>query len=89
MSLKVLPDKVRIEIKDTGMGISKERLPKLFDITFDRTDEAKKNFATGRGIGLYLSSQVIKAHNGKIWAESEGEGKGSTFNIELPVENVI
>lgn len=85
--LKVENGKVKAEIKDTGMGISKERLPKLFDITFERAEEAKKNFATGRGIGLYLSSQVIKAHNGRIWAESEGEGKGSTFNIELPVEH--
>ncbi|MEK7659031.1 MAG: HAMP domain-containing sensor histidine kinase, partial [Patescibacteria group bacterium] len=77
--------KVKIEIKDTGMGIAKERLPKLFDSTFERTEEAKKTFVTGRGIGLYLSSQIIKAHNGKIWAESEGEGKGSTFYIELPL----
>lgn len=85
--MKVENRKVKVEIKDTGMGISKERLPKLFDITFERTEGAKKNFATGRGIGLYLSSQVIKAHNGRIWAESEGEGKGSTFYIELPIEN--
>jgi signal transduction histidine kinase len=86
INLKVENDKVKVKIKDTGMGISKERLPKLFDVTFERTEEAKKNFATGRGIGLYLSSQVIKAHNGKIWAESEGEGKGSTFYIELPIK---
>jgi len=86
INMRVEGDKVKVEIKDTGMGIAKERLLKLFDITFERTDEAKKNFATGRGIGLYLSSQVIKAHNGKIWAESEGEGKGSTFNVELPIE---
>lgn len=87
IKLGVVGKMVNVEIKDTGIGISKERLPKLFDITFDRTDEAKKNFATGRGIGLYLSSQVIKAHNGKIWVESEGEGKGSTFHIEIPIEH--
>lgn len=86
INMKVEDNKVKVKIKDTGIGISKERLAKLFDITFERTEEAKKNFATGRGIGLYLSSQVIKAHGGKIWAESEGEGKGSVFNIELPVE---
>jgi signal transduction histidine kinase len=87
--LKIENGKVKVEIKDTGIGISKERLPKLFDTTFERTEEAKKNFATGRGIGLYLSSQVIKAHNGRIWAESEGEGKGSAFYIELPIEHEI
>ncbi|MCX6718444.1 MAG: ATP-binding protein [Candidatus Staskawiczbacteria bacterium] len=84
MSLKVESQKVKIEIKDTGMGISKERLPKLFDNIFERTSESKKSFTMGRGIGLYLASQIIKAHNGKIWVESAGEGKGSTFYIELP-----
>jgi len=49
IKLKVANDKVKIEIKDTGMGISKERLPKLFDMAFERTEEAKRNFATGRG----------------------------------------
>ena len=43
-------------------------------------------FVTGRGIGLYISAQIIRAHGGKIWAESEGVGKGSTFFIELPYE---
>ena len=86
VSLKADGGKVKIGIKDTGAGISKERLPKLFDSIFERTDESKKAFAIGRGVGLYLSSQIIKAHNGKIWAESEGEGKGSIFNIELPVK---
>ncbi|MCX6724458.1 MAG: ATP-binding protein [Candidatus Staskawiczbacteria bacterium] len=85
MMLKSESNKVRIEIEDTGMGIAKERLAKLFDNTFERTEEAKKTFSSGRGIGLYLSGQIIKAHNGKIWAESEGVGKGSTFIVELPV----
>jgi len=85
--LRLENNKVIVEIKDTGIGIPKERLAKLFDITFERTDSAKKSFASGRGVGLYLSSQIIKAHNGRIWAESNGEGNGSTFNIELPVEH--
>lgn len=86
MTLKKENGNIKIEIKDTGMGITPDRLPKLFDSTFERTDEAKKTFSSGRGIGLYLSSQIIKAHKGKIWAESEGEGKGSTFFIELPIK---
>ena len=86
VSTKVEDGNVIIQIKDTGMGISKERLPKIFDIAFERSEEAKKKFSTGRGIGLYLSGQIIKAHFGKIWVESEGEGKGSTFNILLPIE---
>jgi signal transduction histidine kinase len=84
IKLKVENDSVKIEVKDTGMGISKERLEKLFSSPFERTEQSKKSFATGRGIGLFLSQQIIKAHNGKLWAESEGEGKGSIFFIELP-----
>lgn len=77
--------KIRIEIKDTGIGIPSEKLKTMFDTAFERGDQAKKTFASGFGVGLYLSSQIIKAHNGKIWVESEGEGKGSTFFVELPV----
>jgi signal transduction histidine kinase len=78
--------KLQIEIKDTGIGISQENIKNLFGRTFERSDIAKRTFATGRGIGLYISSQIIQAHNGKVWVESEGEGKGSTFHIEFPVE---
>jgi signal transduction histidine kinase len=86
ISLKIEGNLAKIQIKDNGMGIAKERLAKLFDSAFQRTDEAKKTFSSGRGIGLYLSSQIVQAHKGKIWAESEGEGKGSTFFIDLPIK---
>ena len=76
----------KIAVSDTGIGIPQEKIKTLFDTAFERGEEAKKTFTTGRGVGLYLSSQIIKAHNGRIWAESDGEGSGSTFNIELPVE---
>ncbi len=76
---------ILIEVKDTGIGISKVHLQNLFGNIFERGEEAKKTFTTGRGIGLYLAAQIIQAHNGKIWAESEGEGKGATFFIQLPM----
>lgn len=75
---------IRITVKDTGIGILPESAKNLFDNIFERGEIAKKVFATGRGIGLYIANQIIKSHKGKIWAESEGEGKGSTFIIELP-----
>ena len=84
-------DKVVIVVRDTGIGIPPEKIKTLFDATFERGEEAKRLSAIGSGIGLYLSVQIIKSHNGKIWAESparaggEGEDKGSTFYIELPV----
>jgi len=79
-------DAIKIIIKDTGIGMQKEEIDKLFSSLFIRGQGAKKFNVTGRGIGLYLSAKIIEAHHGKIWAESEGEGKGSTFYIELPIE---
>jgi len=78
-------DNVHIIVKDTGIGIPKERLSKIFDVAFVRGENAKKSFSVGRGIGLYLSGKIIKAHNGQVWVESEGEGTGSVFNIVLPL----
>ncbi len=83
---KTIDDKIQIIFKDTGMGLNEEDKEKLFSRLFERGAQAQKVFATGRGIGLYLSSQIIKAHGGKLWADSEGRGKGSTFYIELPLK---
>lgn len=79
-------DKVEIKIKDTGIGIAKEDIDKLFGRTFERGKEAKRVFTTGRGIGLYITGEIIKAHSGRIWVESAGVGMGSTFHVELPVK---
>ena len=72
-------DMIEIRIRDSGPGMSKafirHRLFELFSTT-------KPN---GLGIGLYLSRRIVEAHGGEIGAESEGEGKGSTFFIRLPV----
>jgi len=77
--------KIQIAVKDTGAGIPKEEQKELFTRLFERGKEAEKLHSTGKGIGLYITYHIIKAHQGRIWAESEGKGKGSTFFIELPV----
>jgi len=82
---RVLDNELEIMSKDTGIGITPEEKGGLFAGIFERGKEAKKVFTTGRGIGLYISGQIIKAHNGKVWVESEGRGKGSTFHIRLPL----
>lgn len=74
---------IKVSVKDSGAGIPKETLPELFD-KFVRARNAKQINVTGSGLGLYVAKQMIQAHDGKIWAESEGEGKGSTFSFELP-----
>lgn len=85
VTLKTQNNKLLITIKDTGMGLTKAQIPNLFNQTFHRGEQAQKMFAVGKGIGLFLSGKIIEGHHGKIWVESEGEGKGSAFHIELPI----
>ena len=73
---------VRFEVSDTGVGISKDILGKLFD-KFVRARNAHNVNVSGSGLGLYVAKQMVKAHGGKIWAESKGEGEGSSFFVEL------
>ena len=76
---------VRISVKDTGIGLDSEKAKTLFKSAFVRGKEAKKVHGFGRGIGVYITGHIVNAHHGKIWAESEGENKGSTFFIDLPI----
>jgi signal transduction histidine kinase len=76
----------QIIIENTGIGIKSDELPKLFTHYFERGEEAKKLYATGRGLGLNIAKSIINAHQGTVRAESEGEGKGARFIIELPME---
>ena len=86
VKIEVRDGNVQIMIKDTGIGMEKGDLDSIFNTLFSRSQEAKKANATGSGIGLYLSAKIIQAHNGKIWVESEGIGKGSAFYINLPIK---
>ncbi len=74
-------DKIVLSIKDTGVGIAKEAIGKLFE-KFARGDKAELN-TSGSGLGLYLVKELVEAHQGRVWVESEGLGKGSTFFVEL------
>jgi len=82
---QIANDKLQIIVKDTGIGIAKGEAGKLFKQAFERGKTAKKVHGYGRGIGLFITEHIVRAHHGRIWAESEGEGKGSTFFIELPI----
>jgi len=76
--------KVRIVVQDTGIGMSKEDMRDIFEL-FERGAAGQKASVGGMGIGLYFAKEIIKAHRGRIWAESDGPGKGSKFIVELPV----
>ena len=76
---------VRITISDTGIGIPATELPYLF-AKFSRGKDISRLNTGGIGLGLYVGKIMIEANGGKIWAESEGAGRGSHFIIELPVK---
>ena len=74
---------LRFSVRDKGVGIPKEELHKLFT-KFARTEIAQKVRPEGMGLGLYFVKRITEDHGGRVWAESEGVGKGSTFFAELP-----
>jgi len=76
-------EQVIVSVKDTGNGISKEVLPNLFS-KFTTGDSS-----SGTGLGLYICKNIIQAHEGKIWAENEPDGKGAIFRFALPVISYI
>ena len=86
VTMEIKNDKLLISVTDTGIGLPDEIIKNLFKQTFHRGEQAKRLFAVGKGLGLFLSGKVIEGHNGRIWAESRGEGKGSMFFIELPLK---
>lgn len=83
VSLEKKNKNIRFAVSDTGVGISPKTMPKLFK-KFSRADDASNANIHGTGLGLFIAKEILTAHNGHMWAESEGEGKGSQFYIELP-----
>jgi len=85
VKLQMSKGKLQIVIADTGEGLTKEEKEKLFK-RFSRGTAGTKFWTEGAGLGLYIVRRFVEMHNGKIWAESEGRGKGSTFFVELPIK---
>jgi len=82
----VADEELAIAIKDTGIGVPPEHLPRLFD-RFYRADAARDRQHGGAGIGLSIAKALVEAHDGKIEAHSDGHGTGSTFSVTLPLRN--
>lgn len=76
----------RIYVSDTGMGLTEKETKALFQ-SFKRNERGEKTNAAGSGLGLYVAKMITEDHGGKIWAESKGENKGTTFIVELPLAN--
>lgn len=74
---------ILLQIKDTGIGLSQDDIHHLFG-KFTRGAEGSKVNTSGSGLGLYVAKKMMEEHKGNIWVDSEGNGKGSVFCIELP-----
>ena len=76
-------EEIHVSVSDTGIGIPPENLPHLFT-RFYRVDKSRSRQAGGgSGIGLTIARHLVEAHGGRIWAQSDGEGQGSTFTFTL------
>jgi signal transduction histidine kinase len=84
VSLSQEGNNLKFCVADTGMGIRPDELPNLFK-KFSRGEETSIVHTEGTGLGLYVGKMMVEAHGGRIWAESEGEGKGAKFCFEIPI----
>ena len=74
---------LEVRVTDTGIGIAPEHLPHVFE-RFYRVDRSRARAGGGSGLGLTIARHIVEAHGGRIWAESPGPGRGSTFVLTLP-----
>ena len=76
-------EEVLVSIVDTGRGIKKENLDKIFEVFFQEDDHMTRRYG-GLGLGLSIARELVRLHGGRIWAESEGMGKGASLHVVLP-----
>jgi PAS domain S-box-containing protein len=79
-----LEDMVQIRIRDSGIGIPPDKLEEIFE-AFSQVDSSTTRKVGGTGLGLPISRRLVEMHGGRLWAESQGLNRGSTFFLELPI----
>lgn len=85
VTCKYKDNAVTFTVQDSGNGITPENLERVFETTLNADNDT---FSTGMGLALAISKEFVVAHNGIIWAESE-LGKGSRFNLKLPIKTTM
>ncbi len=83
LAAEARPGAVVVTVRDTGIGIPTDALPRIFDM-FAQVDRSSERAAGGLGIGLALVKGLVEMHGGTVTAASEGQGRGSTFTVRLP-----
>jgi signal transduction histidine kinase len=78
------PGILDIGVSDSGIGIRPDDLERIF-LPFERAEDGPGSRVPGTGLGLSLARKLVELHGGRLWAESEGEGKGATFRLTLPI----
>jgi signal transduction histidine kinase len=81
------PGEAVLSVHDSGLGMTAAQVGQLFQ-PFVRVHEGETGIAKGTGLGLYICKGIVEEHGGRIWAESEGPGKGSTFHVAWPLATV-
>ncbi|PKN98429.1 MAG: two-component sensor histidine kinase [Chloroflexi bacterium HGW-Chloroflexi-4] len=87
ISVSRVKNEVNFEVTDTGIGISPEHLSLIFN-RFYRTDKSRTRASGGSGIGLTIAQALVKAHHGRIWVKSAGEGEGTSIYFTLPISEL-
>jgi signal transduction histidine kinase len=77
------PDTIWVRVQDRGVGIPRKQLKRIFN-RFYRVQARGIRQVKGTGLGLYIVRAIARAHGGRVFAQSEGEGRGATFTVELP-----
>jgi len=83
LSVSNRKDEVMVSIVDTGRGIAEENLEKIFEVFYQEDDHMTRKYG-GLGLGLSIARELVNLHGGRIWAESEGLGKGAALQVVLP-----
>jgi len=87
IALQRRDDSLAVSVSDTGIGIPRGELERIFDSFYQIKGRPSASKAGGSGLGLSLARQIVELHGGRIWAESEGDGKGSCLTFTLPLQH--
>lgn len=82
---KTSADLVRITIEDTGIGLKEPDFDTIFQ-PFEQVENSDIRRVPGTGLGLSLTKRLVDLHGGQIWVESQGEGRGSSFHVNIPIQ---